>query len=270
MPRLLAALVAFSLAGCVAPSLSSRPEPSAAAGFEVAVGNTGCTEVGLGRHVTMDHARALLPPGFEPGDASGFLGYPAPLGFAFVASGLLRCETSSLDPGPSEWADLIVYVERPDLAGADSAGDRHEFYQLAHFTSGPRHRELLLAGGMPLFQAEVAHDTQALGTVGVLEDEDGAVAEARIVVAPAGDVTYAMRFWHVSEAGVLSFTFDRTPTAFHLGTPVTCALRADSAHAQAFGGTDCGGTDAVVALFPEPSDITGTLRFRPAAPVASG
>lgn len=208
-------------------------------------------------------------PGFEPQDASMFLGMPAPAGRAAVLSGHLTCEGSVLDGGAMAWADLIVPIERPDVPGVDLDEAMLDVYQIAQFTSGEATADLFASVGFAAFLGDVSAEPTALPTslarAGTTVDgEDVLRFEATGVV----EQTFAVeaRFWHQTPTGLAYVEHARSPTPLRIGAIVSCEAARGSLFAEAFG-APCTGPDLFGGVFPEPSDFTSTFHHLPGASV---
>ena len=268
--------VVVPLVGCVAPGAGPAAEAAdaaTAAHLEKDVSLTGCLEVGAGRFVSFDRARDLLPAGFEPADAAGFLGMPAPAGRSAVLSGQLACEGSVLDGGAMGWTDLIVPIERPEVAGLELDDGKLDVYQLSHFTSGAATAALFGSVGFAIFLADVTAEPPAL-PVSVARAATTVEGEDLLRVEAVGAVeqTFVLdaRFWHATSTGLAYVEHKRTPTPLRFGAIVSCAAAEGSPFAEAFGATDCGGPDSFAGAFPEPSDFASTFHHLPGARAGSG
>lgn len=272
----LALLCTIVFAGCLAPAAVPSDASDAASmstHLMTDVSLSGCREVGLGRFVSFDAARSLLPPGFEPADAAGFLGMPAPVGRTAVLSGHLTCEGSVLDGAAMAWADLIVPIATPQVDGLALDDGKQDVYQLAQFTSGRATAALFGSVGFSSFLADVASEPPALAaSVARAATTVDGTEMLRFEGTGAVEQTFVLdvRFWHATPTGLAYVEHTRSPTLLRFGAVVSCEAAAGSPFAEAFGVTDCGGPDSFAGVFPEPSDFTSTFHHLPGARVASG
>lgn len=225
-----------------------------------------CREIGIARLVSFDHARGLLPAGYAPGEAAEFLGMPVPTGGGVVLAGQIECAGSVLDDGPLAWADLLVYVEPPQIPGVVHDEGVAHLYQLAEFTNGEGTLDLLQEVGFAAVSADVAISFTGGPSLPV---GSGSVADAsgdrlRFEVASAAPQPYELlaRFWHETANGTAYFAHDRTPITMFMGAVTACEARAGSLHAEAFGSTDCA-SDSSGGVFAQLSDFESTFHFLP-------
>lgn len=268
----LIALALLGAAGCIGQPAGDEAdgdvvESGMPAATVIDAGLTDCVELGVARLVSFEHARSLLPPAYEPGEAADFLGMPTPTGGGVVLAGQLACGGSIMEDGPLAWADLLVFTEPPEVPGAGPDRGYANLYQLAEFTQGEATLTMLKGFGFEAPPAEVIVDFEVGPAlpVGSATIRDHEADLLRFSVAAGVPQPYDLfaRFWHETENGTAFFAHDRSPITMFLGVVTECEAPPGSLHAVAFGVTDCTGGDSMGGVFSELSHFDSTFTFLP-------
>jgi hypothetical protein len=228
---------------------------------------SGCREIGVARLVSFDHARTLLPAGYEPAEAAEFLGMPTPTGGGVVLAGQLDCAGSALDAGPLTWGDLLAYVHPPNIAGVDAEPGVANLYQLAEWTMGAGTLGLLERTGFEVVEADVSISFPVgpevpTGSASVT-NSSGPLLQLEVAGAIAQPYNLLARFWHETPNGTAYFAHDRTPITMLLGPVISCQAAPGPHYARAFDTTDCTGSESTGGVFAELSDFDSTYHYLP-------
>lgn len=222
-------LLPLVAAGCLLPD-------EVASGHDVA----DCQQIALFVPITLHRAQNLLPPGYEPVEASSFQDDPRWSGHGLGYVDFLACASSEAEGGPYTASTVAVLIETPEAPSLSIGDADHDFYTLAYWTDGLNQQERLERTGYAAGHAVTSVDAAGPGFDG---RSDGPRAAAHYVEGrqafnqTRGETTW--HYWHEAYEGVTVFEATTPEREYAVGVVGACEALGPSPAQDLLSGGEC-------------------------------